>query len=129
MKKIVMMLCAAVMLVATGAWAASSLTVEDVAVGTGVVDRVLSGSSDKFSAEVGDLVCFTRVMGAAEGDSIKHRWYRGGKLMADISLDVKPGRWRTWSEKSIPVGATGEWKVEIVGPDGLVLKTVDFKVE
>ena len=46
-----------------------------------------------------------------------------------FSLPLKMGsRWRTFAYKNLN-GMKGEWKVEIKGADGKLLKDVAFKVE
>jgi hypothetical protein len=48
--------------------------------------------------------------------------------MARVSLRVAGPNWRTWSSKTILPEWTGEWRVDVVGPDGTVLRSVDFTV-
>ncbi|MHC4278465.1 MAG: DUF2914 domain-containing protein [Planctomycetota bacterium] len=52
-------------------------------------------------ADVGKLLCYSKITGGGEGDSIKHRWYFGTRLIAGVSLDVSSEGWRTYSSKNI----------------------------
>ena len=45
------------------------------------------------------------------------------------TLPMKTGkRWRTYADKNLR-GLKGDWKVEIKGMDGNLLKEIKFKVE
>jgi hypothetical protein len=77
---------------------------------------------------VGQLYCFTRIEGAA-GTTIKHAWYWQDALQREIPLSIGGSPWRTWSQKNIQPMQTGAWRVDIVGEDGTVLKSVKFTVE
>ena len=83
----------------------------------------LSSNSDK------NLYCFTR-LAAPEGfdGSIKHLWYKGDEKIAEYTLPVKGQKWRTYSKKRILKGWAGEWRVEVVGESGTLLKTVKFRM-
>ena len=109
------------------AWAAS-LQVQDVAISTGVQDRVPTGISTAFDSSVGKLYAFTRIVGA-EGDTrVYHKWYHGDDLVADVPLTVRSGDWRTWSSKTVLPEWTGDWRVVVVAEDGSVLGSVKFAV-
>ena len=108
-------------------WAAS-LQVQDVAIGTGVQDRVPMGISSYFDSSVGKLYAFTRIIGA-EGDTrVYHKWYHGDVLVADVTLTVRSGDWRTWSSKNVQPDWTGDWRLVVVSEDGSVLETIKFAV-
>jgi len=108
-------------------WAAS-LQVQDVAIGTGVQDRVPMGISSYFDSSVGKLYAFTRIIGA-EGDTrVYHKWYHGDVLVADVTLTVRSGDWRTWSSKNVQPDWTGDWRLVVVSEDGSVLSTIKFAV-
>lgn len=102
------------------------VTVAQVA--TGVVDRMPQGTATSFSADVGELYFFTRVVGAVPGTEIEHVWYRGDEEVARVSLTIGSANWRTWSSKSILPEWTGSWRVEAQTTDATVLETVDFTV-
>jgi len=76
------------------------------------------------------LCCFSEIGGAVAADTIAHIWYWGERRMATVPLPVGPARrWRTWSTKKILDEWRGEWRVDIVDPDGEILETLGFSVE
>ena len=108
-------------------WAVS-LEVRDVAIGTGVYERVPTGISSNFESSVGKLYAFTRIVGA-EGDTrVYHKWYHGDVLVADVPLSVRSGDWRTWSSKKVQPDWTGDWRLVVVSEDGSILGSVKFVV-
>lgn len=100
----------------------------DVKLGTGVKDREPEGAAESFPSSVGKVYCWTKLTGP-EGGSITHAWYKGDEKMGEVKLAVKFKSMRTWSAKTIPTDGTGPWHVDVLGPDGTVLKSVSFKVE
>ncbi len=75
------------------------------------------------------LCCFSEIGGADRPDTVSHVWYWGEREMARVPLEVKGDRWRTWSTKRIVDEWRGDWRVDIVDPDGFVLKSLTFSVE
>jgi hypothetical protein len=108
---------------------ASEVRVEGAVICRDVVSLDPVGSGDVFTSDLKKLMCFTRVVGAKEDTEIIHNWYFGEKLLASISLHVGSDNWRTYSSKTVLPEYAGEWKVEIVLPDGRLLKKIYFIVE
>lgn len=104
----------------------ADITVE-AAIARDVVDRMPVDTGSTFSADVGQLSCWTRVSGA-EGITIEHVWIHGPHENAITLPAIGGSPWRTWSNKTIPADWTGEWRVEIRDEDGNVLETVRFTV-
>jgi len=106
---------------------AAELTIARSAVCTGINDREPSGTVEnaELKADVGVAYFWTEVQAKDVPTTIKHRWSRDGKQMAEIELAVKYPRTRTWSTKKIVAGA---WKVEAVSASGEVIKSAEFKV-
>ncbi len=100
----------------------------DVKLGTGVKDREPEGVAESFPASVGKVYCWTKLTGP-EGGSISHAWFKGDEKMGEVKLAVKFKSMRTWSAKTIPADGAGSWRVDVLGPDGAVLKSLAFKVE
>lgn len=96
---------------------------------TSVVDRVAQGEASKFSADVGQVYLWCRVIGATDTTYVDHVWSYKGEEKASIKLPVKGASWRTWSKKTIMPHWTGQWEVKIVDADWHVLKTIAFTVE
>ncbi len=106
--------------------AQSAATVEAV-LARSVLDRAPQDTGVAFPAEVGELVLWTRVTGAA-GQTLNHVWFHGDTEVANVPLTIGGSPWRTWSRKTIPMEATGAWHVEIRDAAGTVLKRIDFTV-
>lgn len=98
------------------------------AICTNVVDREPVGMGTSFDALTGRLYCFTKVIGASSPTDITHVWYFGDIERAEINLAVKSASWRTYSSKKIQSHEVGDWHVDVIGPDGQVLQTVEFKI-
>ena len=126
-KTLLTSIAAAALAIPALAWAAS-LQVQDVAVATGVHDRVPTGISSSFDGSVGKLYAFTRIVGAEGETRVYHKWYHGDELVADVPLTVRSGDWRTWSSKTVLPEWTGDWRVVVVAEDGSVLGSVKFAV-
>jgi hypothetical protein len=93
-----------------------------------VVDRVPVGTGVDFIASVGRLYCFTRITGAKTPTTVTHVWYFGESERARVTLSVGSASWRTKSSKKIQPREIGSWRVDVVGPDGAILKTLLFAI-
>jgi hypothetical protein len=113
---------------AAGAAQETGPVVTEAAVGTGVADRQIQGASETFPATVGSVYCFTKIGKTQAGATIEHVWYHGDQEVARKQLTIGGSPWRTWSSKTIPPEATGDWRVDVVA-DGKVIKSVSFKVQ
>jgi hypothetical protein len=111
------------------AQAASVIQIEDAVVCQDVVDRKPVGAGDLFARETAKVYCFCRVVGAQAGSQITHNWYFNGALKASVKLYVGSTNFRSWSSKTLPPGATGEWMVEILSDDGKPLENISFAVQ
>ncbi len=109
--------------------AQDSLLVERMVICTQIEDREPVGEATAFADTVQKVFCFTHIKGATQETEIKHRWYWGDSLMAEVSLPVRSISWRTWSSKNLWKGWLGTWRVEVIGPDGAVLREAQFTVE
>jgi hypothetical protein len=106
--------------------AASAVTVEAV-VARSVMDRAPMDSGTAFPADVGQLVLWTRVSGAA-GSVIRHVWFHGETEVGNVELTVTASPYRTWSRKTVPADWTGAWHVEVRDAAGAVVQRIDFTV-
>ena len=77
-----------------------------------VQEREPVGEGTEFEATVGKLF-----------------WYYHEAEMARVNLPVEGARWRTWSQKNIWAKWIGDWHVDVIGPNGEVLKTLEFKIK
>ena len=99
----------------------------EAAVGTSVADKALVGAAESFPASAGKLACFARIMNATDSD-IEFVWYKGDAEMGRVKQSVKGSPWRTWSTKTLPADAAGDWRCDVVHGEK-VLQSVKFKVE
>lgn len=93
-----------------------------------VQDREPVDVGTAFEATVGRLFCYTKIVGAQMAIEITHVWYHGETEMARVNLPVESASWRTWSHKNIMAEWTGDWHVDVIGPNGEVLKTLEFTI-
>lgn len=107
---------------------AMQIEVPEPVLATEIVDRQPVGAATAFPADVGHIFFWTRVTGATAGTVIEHVWYRGDEEVARVRLRLGGDDWRTWSRKTIPVDWTGDWQVDVVGPDDEVIESVSFTV-
>lgn len=105
------------------------LGVEKIVICTGIESREPVGVDTTFLAGVSPLYCHIVIIGAKEPTKVSHVWYHLGEKRAKVTLPVKEEKWRTWSSKKIPVGLTGQWRVEVVSADGKALGSTRFTVE
>lgn len=113
---------------AAAAATAPGLTVIEAVIAKTVVDRAPQDTASTFTAEVGQVACFTRVTGAVAGATMRHVWFHGADEVGDVELTVGGSPWRTWSRKNVPADATGAWHVEIRDASGRLLRRVDFSI-
>lgn len=107
---------------------AVSLKVADAVICKDVVDRTPVDTGNSFRASVGKLYCFTRITDAQEPTRITHVWYFGKMQWAWVTLKVGSASWRTYSSKVIQPHQAGLWHVDVLGPDGELLQTLEFEI-
>ena len=107
---------------------ASTVQVENAAIGEDVVNREVVSQGASFSTSVGKLYCFSKIANIDSHTNVVHAWYYGSEERARVSLNVSPPAWRTYSSKVIQAHEIGVWRVEILDRDGNLLDTVRFQV-
>ncbi len=93
-----------------------------------VQEREPVGEGTEFEATVGKLFCYTKIVGAEMPIEITHVWYYNEAEMARVNLSIEGSNWRTWSTKNIWEQWIGDWHVDVIGPNGEVLKTLEFQI-
>jgi len=111
--------------------AAVELTVADMAFGAGYdyTTRTLAEEGDTFPAGTEVIWCRTRITGADGPATVTHVWYRDGKTMARVELQIASGSYRTVSSKRLLPEWTGRWEVKVLDEVGTVLRAESFTVE
>ena len=108
---------------------AGGFTITRLVVGTGVEKSEPVGTAETFAAPTEKVYCFLEATQIPKDTEISFVWVYGGKEMLKTTLPLKAGpKWRTYANKNLRASKE-EWKVEVKGPDGKVLKDVKFKVE
>ena len=99
----------------------------EIAVGKSVASGMPVDTASTFDAAVGQIAGWTRVSGLQAGSKITHQWIHGADT-SRVELNIGGSPWRTYSRKTIPAGATGDWTLEVLGPDGAKLGTKTVKI-
>ncbi|MGA1796917.1 MAG: DUF2914 domain-containing protein [bacterium] len=107
---------------------APAVEVSRMAICTNVVDREPVEVGERFQVSVGRLYAFTQLQGAKDFVEIEHIWYFNDVERARITLPVRSASWRTYSSKIIQPFEIGDWRVDVVDPQGEVLKSTSFQV-
>lgn len=107
---------------------ADVLDVENAVICRNVIDRQPIDAGTIFFDSVGQLYCFTKIVGAKNATTISHVWYYGNTEMFRKPLSVKAFTWRTYSLKRIPPYATGAWHVDILDAAGNRLEVINFQI-
>ena len=102
------------------------LDVDVATICTGVANLEPIGPDVSFPVSVGELYCFTRVVGANTPTKITHVWSFGPTERASVELAIGGPRWRTYSSKKIQAHEIGSWRVEVLDVEGTVLKVIQF---
>jgi hypothetical protein len=123
----VLLLTMAVM-ASTGPAAPGDVEVEELTFCAEVVDRTPAGADTAFANDVGQVCCFTKIVGAEDTTSVFHVWIYNDEEMAKVELPVRSNAWRTWSTKRIAEEWTGGWRVEVQTADGVILKSSEFLI-
>jgi len=106
----------------------ASLEVTDTAICTNVENRACVDPKEEFSTGIERLYCLTRVTGAQEDIEVTHVWYYGDIERFRLNLAVRSASWRTYSSKRIQAHEIGKWRVDVLGPDNMVIKSIPFTV-
>lgn len=93
-----------------------------------VVDLECTGADTNFPASVGKLYCITKIIGAKGASKVTHVWYYGHTERARIALDIRSASWRTYSSKIIQTHETGDWHIDVLGPEDEFLKVIQFEI-
>lgn len=99
----------------------------EIAIGKSIASGNAVDTASAFDAAVGQVAGWTRVSNLAAGSKITHLWIHGADS-SKVELNIGGSPWRTYSRKTIPEGATGDWTLEVLGPDGAKLASKTFKV-
>jgi len=105
------------------------VSLKRIAVASALKDREPVDPAEVFPSTVGRVYCFTHIVNANGPKQITHKWYLGETLVSSVNLKINGASWRTYSSKTINLGQTGLWKVEVLGPDGEMLGEIRFEIK
>jgi hypothetical protein len=99
--------------------------------GTGIdrETRTLIEPGETFPAGIERVFCRMHIKGATPPTTVTHAWYRDGKTMAEVELNVGSANWRTWSSKRLLPDWVGFWEVKVLDQAGKVLASSSFEVK
>jgi len=85
--------------------------------------------NNKFPNTNHRVYCFTVVQNLGRPVNISHYWYRDGKFMARVPMEVGfSSSWRCWSYITLKDGFEGDWKVVVRGPTNQEIEEINFSI-
>ena len=125
------LLCASLLAAAVGslstahpAHADQALVIRDFVLSHGINKREPIYITDFFLSSDKRAYAFLRISNLGAPTIVSFVWYYEDRIHAAVELEIgtSPG-WRTWSSASLQ---PGQWRVELLGHDGLVLAEHNF---
>ncbi len=120
-------LLAAIALVTVAPAVCLAVEVAEAVMCRDVQDREPVDAGDSFSSDIGKVWCWSKIKDG-KGTTIKHVYYHEGDEKAAVELAIRSPLWRTYSSKRVLPSWTGQWRVDIVGEDGEILKSLEFTI-
>lgn len=94
-----------------------------------IKDSEPADSDTVFFLVEGAVYCFTEFKDIGRTARVVHKWFCNNRLVASISLSLKPaGRWRTWSQKTFK-DCSGEWLVRVCDHRDKTIAEKKFQVK
>ncbi len=102
------------------------LVIRDFVLSHGITEREPVDITNSFLPSDERAYAFLRVSNLGAPTNVTFAWYYEDRVHAVVDLDIgtSPG-WRTWSSTNL---RSGQWRVELLGHDGLVLAEHSFVV-
>jgi hypothetical protein len=95
-------------------------------IGSGVADRQVKPLHNPETLKAGETVYAWTLVTGPGGGFVEHVWSCDGKAVARHYLPLgESKRWRTWSRHKL---SAGQYRVEVLGPDGAHLQETTFTV-
>lgn len=104
---------------------ATGLKLEQVVITDSVENREPGQNTASFAAGTRKVYCWMKVSGTTT-ETLKVVWYANGRHVSTASVQIKFDPMRTWNYKTV---VPGDWKVEIVDSNDVVLASNAFTVE
>ena len=108
----------------------SVVEVLEVSIASGIEHRRPTGVGTSFPYSVRKVWCWVMARNSTRKQTkITAVWNHKGKAVYKIKLNVGVGKgWRTWSYMKIGAKHVGPWNVQLLGPEGTLLREVDFTI-
>jgi len=99
-----------------------------IAVCSAIKDRTCEGAGVKFPANVGKLYAFSQASNVP--DKLVHVWFRGSQELGRqaIKSPAPKGTWRGWSNITVSLNMTGDYRVEARDANGTILASASFTI-
>jgi len=111
---------------ASPAIAGDSLVIRDFTLTHGIADREPMDKIEAFESNDEKGYAFVRIANDGPPTAVTVVWSYEGKRHASLDLNIGTSNgWRTWSSSNLK---QGDWKVELVDANGVVLVQRDFTV-
>ncbi|MEN8195006.1 MAG: DUF2914 domain-containing protein [Pseudomonadota bacterium] len=89
---------------------------------TVVLDREPTDELSAINPDAERVFFFTELRNM-DGTTVTHRWSLNGAVMAEVSFNVRASRWRVHSSKTLLPEWRGDWVVDVVDENGVVVET------
>ncbi len=81
---------------------------------------------DSANNDMVTVYAFSEVSGL-QGQTLRYRWSRDGKVVATVKVGVGGNSWRSYSSKFVSSTMQGNWRVELLDASGEVLAFREFE--
>jgi hypothetical protein len=106
-----------------------ALTIARLEIAGNVMDRAPVNIASSFPANQEKVYCYLEFRDVKEETAVTVVWSLEQNEVGKTSLTIKPyARFRTWASKSFH-GMKGNWNVDVLDEEGVVLKSATFTVE
>lgn len=97
---------------------------------TAVLDREPADDLSAISLDAERVFFFTELR-HMDGTTVTHRWSLNGTVMAEVSFNVRASRWRVHSSKTLLPEWRGDWVVDVIDENGVVVesRTVGYSAQ
>jgi hypothetical protein len=107
----------------------NTLDVKEIIICRGVYKRNPIKPGFEFTNNVDSLFCYTKVSNSGPKKEIKHLWYFKDEKVTTVVYNIKTAyNYRSWSRKTILPSQIGNWSVEIVDENDVLLASRDFSI-
>lgn len=74
------------------------------------------------------LHCYSRGSAEAGIDRLSHVWRLNGRVVEAVDLPLTGSHFAVSSSRKVSPSDVGEWRVDLVTPDGAIVRSVTFRM-